>query len=194
MLTYDEPEIVARLARLSRTQKAAFAAACAERLVPLFLRYAASKESVDGDVIRSVVDGVWRAIGGASADLEPLQALAEDLVPEEDEEWSAEAGYAQNAAASAAYSVRAWLTDDPEEAGWAARQVYEAADYAAQQAIDTSGLESATREQALLAHEVVQVALAGILDDLAFVEGQGDFATLAQHAAAVGGAWAETIR
>lgn len=193
MLTYDEPEIVARLARLSRAQKAAFAAACAERLVPLFLRYAASAESVDGDAIRSVVDGVWHAVGGSGADLEPLQSLAEDLVPEEDEEWSTEAGFAQNAAASAAYSVRSWLSDDPQEAGWAARQVYEAADYAAQQAIDTSDLELEAREQVLLGHEVVQVALAGILDDLAYVEGQGDFASLAQRAAEGGVSWAATL-
>lgn len=38
-------------------------------------------------------------------------------------------GYAQNAAAALAYAIRTWLSDDAHEAAWAARQVYEAAEY-----------------------------------------------------------------
>lgn len=44
-------------------------------------------------------------------------------------------GYAQNAAAAVACAVRTWMTDEPQEAVWGARQVYEAADYAAQHAL-----------------------------------------------------------
>lgn len=107
MHTFDEPEIVARSAALDRTQKSAFAAACAERLMPLFSRYAASIQSVDENALRLIVDQVWRAVAGVAVeDLGKYQSFAEDLVPDEDEQWLADTAYAQNAAASAAYAVR----------------------------------------------------------------------------------------
>lgn len=57
---------------------------------------------------------------------------AEAGVPDEDEgPWFLEVAYAQNAAACAAYAIRTWLTGDPQDAVWASRQVYEAADLAA---------------------------------------------------------------
>ncbi|GEA86031.1 hypothetical protein CGE01nite_32820 [Cellulomonas gelida] len=40
------------------------------------------------------------------------------------------AGYGQNAAAAAAYAMRTWMTNSPQEAAWAARHGYELADYA----------------------------------------------------------------
>lgn len=189
MLTYDEPANVQRLTRLDRTRKAAFAAACAQRLLPLFERYAAAVEA-DPRILQEALDGVWDALRGTQVDLRPMQAAAEDQVPQEDDDWILETGYAQNAAACAAYAVRTWLTDDAQEAAWASRQVYELADYAVQQLLPDLDLNRPDAEAQLLGHELVQTALAGIEHDLSEVESaELDLAQLAYRASHEGLAW-----
>jgi len=183
MHDYNEGEMIARLTRLNRVGRAAFAAACAERLAPLFLRYAATTEAADGAALRAIIDEVWRAVSGEDCDLRPLQAAAEDLVPDDEGEWSTQTAYAQNAAACSAYAVRAWLTDDPQEAAWAARQLYEAADHAAQQIVKAAGIRPADLERMILGHDLVQAALGAIEDDLTSVEGDNDVTALARRAA-----------
>jgi len=85
MRTYDESMIVRRLSRLDRTRKAAFAAACAQRLLPLYRRYAEAVPSADSAALQSVVALVWEVFRGAPVDLRPQQQLAEDQVPAEDD-------------------------------------------------------------------------------------------------------------
>ena len=58
MARYDEAEIKARLARLDQSQKTAFAAACAERLWPLFERYSEVTGRGDVTALRAVLNGV----------------------------------------------------------------------------------------------------------------------------------------
>ena len=78
-----------------------------------------------------------------------------------------EAGYAQNAIAAIAYAARAWLTDDPQEALWAARQVYEAADYGAQQVVGSNHIIfSEEFEERLRNAPAVVVAVKTIAEDL----------------------------
>lgn len=192
MLTYDEASIVRRLSRLDRAQKTAFAAACAQRLLPLFQRYADVAPSADGAAVGSVVSLVWEVLRGAPVDLQPQQQLAEAQVPMEDDSWVLETGYAQNSAACAAYAVRTWLSDNAQEAGWAARQAYEVADYAAQQLLDGLDLNAPDAESKLLGHELVQAALDAIEQDLRLVEGpEPDLETLAARATSEGIAWSQ---
>lgn len=193
MLTYDEPAIVQRLTRLDRTRKAAFAAACAQRLLPLFDRYAAAT-SADPAIIHGVLERVWEALRGTQVDLLPLQAAAEGQVPQEDDDWIVETGYAQNATACAAYAVRAWLTDDAQEAAWASRQVYELADYAVQQLLPDLDLNRPDAESQLLGNELVQIALAGIEHDLSEVESAAlEIDHLAERASLEGLAWSRSM-
>lgn len=142
---YDETAIRGR-SLLSRKQKTAFAAACAQRLLPLFERYVAAVGDEGARELAGVVNSIWRAVAGDCVDLAPAQATAEALVPSDDGEWFYEMAYGQNGAASAAYAVRRWLTDDPQETAWAARQVYEAADYAAQRLRPDLDLNAADAE------------------------------------------------
>lgn len=103
--------------------------------------------------------GVWP---GIDADVESAREVAEALVPFEDDDWVLESGYAQNGIAAIAYAVRAWLSDDPQEAVWAARQVYEAADYGAQQSQPAAlRVYSAGVEEQLAHAPVVQAAVRG---------------------------------
>ena len=121
----------------------------------------------DRDALREALDAAWRAVDAdvPTAELERLQEAAEELVPEEDDDWVTASGYASNAAAAVAYALRTRLTDNPQEAAWAARQAYDTTDYAAQQQLEDAGFDDAG-EEALLSQPVVQEALEGLNTDL----------------------------
>lgn len=164
MVTYDENRIARLVASLGRGARTAFAAACAERLWPLVERYAsaASLPMEDRRALRTSLDAAWGVASGIDADVESAREVAEALVPFEDDDWVLESGYAQNGIAAIAYAVRAWLSDDPQEAVWAARQVYEAADYGAQQSQPAAlRVYSAGVEEQLAHAPVVQAAVRG---------------------------------
>jgi hypothetical protein len=133
---YDERQIRDQLDGLPAVSRVAFAAACAEWLYPCYEEFARSTGQGDPAALRTVIDAAWRLAGSEPLprnDIELLQTLAESLVPNDDDEgWSTLSPLAQNAAASAAYAVRTWLLEDPQQAVWAARQVFEAGDYLVQ--------------------------------------------------------------
>lgn len=146
MASYDEAEFKNRLSRLDRARKTAFAAACAERLWPIFPRCAEASGEGDVAALRTVLDD-------------------------------------------------AWLTDDPREAAWAARQVYEAADYAALCAHPELRLHVPGTGRTLLESAMVQTALAEMAADLVAVESPptDDWEGLRMRARDEGSVWAATL-
>jgi uncharacterized protein YjaG (DUF416 family) len=162
MLRYDESALLDRLAGASPRARALFAAAVAERLFGLYEYFAETSGQGDVAALREALDAAWDP---EASGLERLQEQAEALVPEEDDDWVTASGYAQNAAAAVAYALRTRLTDDPQEAAWAARQAYDTTDYAAQRQLEDAGFDEAG-EEALLNQPVVQEALAGLEADL----------------------------
>jgi uncharacterized protein YjaG (DUF416 family) len=191
---YDESEVRARLARVARAERTAFAAACAERLYPLYERYALAVEGGAPYVLRAVLNKAWDVARGAPArDADVLQAQrdAESMVPDESEEWDLRLAYAQNAVAAAAYAVRTWLSDDPQEAVWAARQVYDAADLAAS---PDSEVTTPEVEQAIFDSTVVQDAHMGVAADLNAIESRAvDMEALRARARNEGAVWARGL-
>jgi hypothetical protein len=137
---------VERLAAAPSRARARFAAACAERLFGLY--------EDPPERLRAALDAAW-----AGEDVVRWQAVAESLVPDDDP-------YGENAAAAVAYALRTWATDDPQEAAWAARQIYDAADYAAQRQLEELDLSAPDAEDQLADRPVVQEALAGIDETL----------------------------
>ena len=132
---YDEALLVVELSRLTPATRVMFAASCAERLRPLYGRYQEVSDEANPDQLDAALEAAWGAASGAMPRdaLSAWQVVAEGLVPDEDDEsWVDEFAYGQNGAAAVAYALRTALTSDPQEAAWAARQVYEAADFAAQ--------------------------------------------------------------
>jgi len=173
---YDEARIAEVCRTFGRSALTAFAAACAERLWPLVERYGSVTPLPEQSILtlRYALDAVWRTAGGSDEDLAQARDVAESMVPFEDEDWTIEAGYAQNAIAAIAYAARAWLSDDPQEAVWAARQLYEAADYGAQQS-SGDGLREYTPvvEGELLDTRIVREAVTALVEDLASALSQG---------------------
>lgn len=195
MLNYDEELLMLRLEPLDRSPKTAFAAACAQRLMPLYDRYA--RQVGDSSLqqrLAVIVSAAWAAASGRDVEASRLEADAESMVPDEDDEgWTASRAYAGNAAAAAAYALRAWLTDDPQEAVWAARQLFDAADLAYFQA--NPGLSFVTEEEnkASLESPVVQSAISAIQRDLEAIEKATPWFDVRQRAEAEGSDWVEEL-
>lgn len=95
------------------------------------------------------------------------------LIPKEDEgEWVAEQGPADDAAASLAYALRCRQSGASSEAAWAARRAYEAMDYYAghMKDNDCSYVEA---EEDILSHPMVQAELGRQERDLRELESVG---------------------
>jgi hypothetical protein len=136
----------------------------------------------------------WDAASGSLEELDmcTLQAEAESMVPTGETGWTREMVYGQNAAA--AYAIRTWLTDDPQEAGWAARQVYELADYAVLQGNPEFDLNAPDAEARVLASDIVQEALGALARSLDVVEASpANWQQLRADAEADGGTLAAAV-
>jgi hypothetical protein len=169
-LNYNEQAVLERIALLSRSGKAAVAAAAAERLFPLYLLYSrAAPETSDSAALRKALDDVWSvALSGEESYASDPYEVALPLIPDvEDPSWIAESAFAQNAAIAVAYAWRAWTTDDAQEAVWGLRQSVEAADFAAESG--TWGANSGLTPETL-----VDVAVEAIEHDVALAETSAD--------------------
>ena len=158
MKMFDENCLRQRVEVLGRFGKTAFAASCAEWLWPLAERYTEVAELFERrlEELRAALDSVWSCVFGNDEDLRSVQALAESMVPVEDDSWVFVTGYGQNAIAAVAYAARTWLTDQSQEAIWAAYQLYEAANYAAQKEVPDTAEFSIDVEDRLIESPVVQ--------------------------------------
>lgn len=168
MDVYDESVLLRRVGGLDKLSKTVFAAACAERLWPLVGRYASAVGIASGEVegLRAALDTVWRSVFGEAADVADAQVMAESMIPVEDDQWVFESGYGQNAIAAVVYAARTWLTDRPQDAVWAARQLHEAADYAAQSQLAGAVTFSPGVEDSLLRAPILRAAVSAIEADL----------------------------
>lgn len=133
MRTYDETELVQRLSELSPEARCLFAASCAERLRAAYRWFHERTGQGDPSTLDGALDALWASLEGSVTPSLSWDVLLDDvmeLVPDdEDDSWAVESAYAQNAAAAVAYALRCRQSADPQDAGWAARQVYEALDH-----------------------------------------------------------------
>lgn len=156
-LIFDEASLVKSLSRLDAREKHAFAAACATRQLLCFETFSTAFNAADAERMRMYVGLLWEAIGEESFLEDYWQHALEqvmDLSPEENVPWTPLHAYAEDAIASLSYSIRCLVSNSAQEAAWAARRAYEAADQAAIHAIEiTPGPDSEAR---ILAHKIVQ--------------------------------------
>lgn len=184
LATYGR-ELAARLAALPTRPRAAFAAACAERLFPAYAAYLAARGVDDAGTVRRALDAAWQVIEdgavmdgsdrGAAATAPDAAALVRAcvvLIPDE------EAGtilprHAEEAIAAAAYALQA-AADLADDAGaWAATVAMDALDAYLLQDVP---IVDAAAEQAVWAHPLVRDEVERREIDLAILAGP-DLAT-----------------
>lgn len=132
-IVFDEAELVRELEELALQSRVAFAAACAERLLPAYAAFSALANRGDAPALAEMLARVWQDLLGQKLEPDELQADVDRvmrLIPGEDEEpWLDNQPSADDAASAVAYTLRALQRGDSQEAAWAARRAYEALDY-----------------------------------------------------------------
>lgn len=126
MLRYDEPALAAELDQLSPAARTAFAAACAERLLPAYRQYLEGGGSGDVGTVEGAIRTAWEAVSGPIGNVIEHEEAVDALQPDDDD--PLEAGLAENALAAVVYALRVARSGTAQDAAWAARQVYEALD------------------------------------------------------------------
>lgn len=167
-LRYDEARLIKALAEISSVARAVFAAACAERMLPVYRWFHGRTGRGEPVALERALADLWVALESGCQSPESLhqhQIAVEELVPNEDDSWVDECAYAENAAAAVAYAIRAWLTGSPQEAAWAARQAYDALDYRITNRDNVDLNASGVREQ-IEADPLIQEELARQRRDL----------------------------
>jgi uncharacterized protein YjaG (DUF416 family) len=121
------------LAALSATGRAAFAAACAQRLLPLYVEYVRRTGDGDAAAVSGHLDLLWTALAQrtdvtTAEDPDPWADEVERFVPDPDVPTTDDEyrGYAENAVAAVVYALRSRNRADPAYALWAAQMPVQA--------------------------------------------------------------------
>jgi uncharacterized protein YjaG (DUF416 family) len=159
---FNETELAQKVGELSTSFRTAFAAACAERLLPAYVAFWRRTHRGDPATLSGILGRLWLDLEGSRTSADQEQAdidLCMNLIPHEDSgPWVAEQAYAEDAAAALAYALRARKSGLTQEAVWAAGRVYEAIDHfvVAQQGMDINNVGT---EEKLLSDPLVQAEL-----------------------------------
>jgi uncharacterized protein YjaG (DUF416 family) len=162
-IQYDEQELVHRLDQLPSKLRVVYAAACVERLLPTYFSFSERTGKGDPNRLARILERLWADLQGDPMSAEEIKVNLDtctSLIPQENEEpWVEEQVYAEDATAALAYALRARQSGESQEAAWAARRVYEAADY---YVINRVGIDTSQPrgEEHVLSHGIVQAELA----------------------------------
>jgi hypothetical protein len=170
---FNERQLVKRLNRLPDALRAAFAAACAQRLLAGVATLLQGATDIQLRELQEVLDRAWRVLEGGATNKATLPAdLTRCMAIIEADDIAAPATfkpYADDAIAALAYALRAAVGAESQDAAWSARRAYEAADQFVIRLLDID-LNLPNSETEILGHHIVQRELklqARDLEDLA---------------------------
>src|SRR5262245_45136205 len=124
---YAESELVGDLDRLPGSLRAAFAAACAERLLPAYAAFVEHTGEGDYQKIAATASRLWEDLVGHEMSPGELQAALEGCMAvmcSEEESFPNERAF-EDGAAAVAFALRARMTGSSQEAAWAASRATE---------------------------------------------------------------------
>jgi uncharacterized protein YjaG (DUF416 family) len=186
---YDKDEIVRELERLTVEARVAFAAACAERLMPTYRRFWIESEQVGPNELDRALESVWADPHVVpDQDRERFEQRIEELIeliPSDRDEgfmplawqpWCLEATIAQDAGIAVACTLRTKLTAEAREAASAAYYAYEALDSVVTESeIDAYQPDA---DERIITHPLVQLELGRQRRDLGELRaGESDLET-----------------
>lgn len=168
MYKFDENALINELEGMPNAPRIAFAAATATRQLGSFerlaCRYGAEAVQRPREIVVQLWDDLQEPIVNRAAWSERLDEVM-GLLPEDSDDCLLGLAMAEDALSSVAYAIRCLITHSAQEAAWAARRAYEAADQAAIKVLGlTPGLPNV--ELVIRAHSFVQRELARQRNDL----------------------------
>jgi uncharacterized protein YjaG (DUF416 family) len=162
ILQFDKNALIVQLERLPNQLRVAFAAACAERQLPNYVRFSEATGEGNPERLEAALRRVWDDIDGASAGSAELKACLDtclSLLPNDEDLGGGDLcllGYfAEDAVAAVAYAIETRLKSDPGEAVEAARRAYNALDEYVSDMLDISSIGQKEETQ-ILTHPLVQ--------------------------------------
>jgi hypothetical protein len=171
---YDEDELVAKLSQMSKLGMAAFACSCAERSFGALSEFFKRTNPSKIPFARRNMDVLWQAI------LEEKPLLWSDSITEEtlayaavtpNQEFPELSAWAEDASAAICYTAFTLKSGDAQNAGWAARRVFDLTFYAAEDQTKSTNLHE------LDASDVVQRELQRQSRDLDMLLESDEFET-----------------
>jgi len=169
ILRFDKDELVRELDRLPPRLRAAFAAACAERLLPAYTGESGASAGDHFSLLAEALAYLWRHICDDISDSKPLDeklASCMSLLPSGEEADGQTRPYASDAVASIVYAMQARLSGNSQEAMWSAQRIYDAVDHAVMSRLNTN-LIGKDQEAAIIADATIQSELRRQRADLA---------------------------
>jgi hypothetical protein len=132
---------------LPKRLRLAFAAACAQRQLPNYVRTSAANPMGNPEAVTRMLCELWSSIERNEFEPEKLRRdldLCDALTPSHDTEWFSGSGFAQRALLALAYALDAALSGGSEDAMWAAYCACEALEkYITERfAVDDASIES----------------------------------------------------
>lgn len=164
ILRFDEALLKRELSRIPVSLRVVFAAAVAERLLPIYAAFSRKTGRGDPQSLMEILERLWGDIDGIEMSPEELQKnidLSIELAPDEDDEpWVPDQHWAEDAAAAVAYALCARQNGGSQDAAWAARRACDALDdfVMTQEDIDTdvSGAQERITSNPLVQAELMR--------------------------------------
>ena len=169
MLRFDYSELLRELEKLPVRARAAFAAACAERLLSAFRGHDKTATGSDLYLLSKALEHLWTHIIGDAQGRGTLNedlALSLSLLPDDQDELDHEQPHVDDAVAAVVYAIKTSLSDSSQDAVWAGQRAYDAVDHAVMSRLNTS-LISKEEEAEIIADPIVQSELERQQVDLA---------------------------
>jgi len=170
IIHYDNALLRSELDRLPPEHRAAFAAACAERLLPAYARFARESGRGEPETLRRALTRLWDDVTGNPMSELELRASVKKcsaLVPGEGAgpgtEWEPSAN---DAAEALVYALESRYKHGSQEAAWSAGCANDALNRFVMFDESGSGVVVTANEEKLLRHPLVQAELARQRRDL----------------------------
>lgn len=128
VLEFSHDDLCKKLSSLPRRLRTAFAAACAQRLMPAYAASASRNLNANPQQAIKILAELWNDIQSGSSDPDKLKRDVEScdtLIPDHDGSYFDGFEHADNAMCSLAYAAESELKGGVEEAAWAAGRCYE---------------------------------------------------------------------
>jgi uncharacterized protein YjaG (DUF416 family) len=132
ILRFDKNVLANDLEMLPKNLRVVFAAACAQRLLPSYLRYATIATNANPTAVSQALANLWESVEGSplnAASLEKHYDVCLSLIPDYDKEYVQGQEIAEDAVLAVIYGIDTQLSGDSQDAAASAESAYNSLDH-----------------------------------------------------------------